>query len=217
MSYENGNNMYNYFHEPLKHYSNDNQVFDKALKILYSFKPHELKYNIKRVNEVFELLLGVTFDLFAFDGKYIHIELENREKLKSNSISEDDYKMAAIWDREDVFEILYSDNPYEKTPWESDSISLLTIYSPELLDAFENDISYFYTSIKDYIEFYYSIENPPKSIVNIKASCEIMTNNPLSLLLTRNDGQVFEIELADNDLEYLIRTLGGLKDGITEQ
>ncbi|WP_278972910.1 hypothetical protein [Peptostreptococcus anaerobius] len=217
MSYENGNNMYNYFNEPLKHYSKDNKVFDKALKVLYSFKPHELKYNIKRVNETFNLLLGVRFDVFAFDGKYIRIELENREKLKSNIINEEDYKTAAIWNREDVFETLYTDNPYEKPPWGSNSISLLTIYDDELLGKFEDDISYFYNCIKDYIEFYYSIENPPKSIVNIKASCDMATNNPLSLLLIRNDGHEFEIELAEFDLNYLISTLVGLKDGITEQ
>lgn len=136
--------------------------------------------------------------------------------LASHSKLERLANISVLLNRQDVFESLYGDTPYENPPWESNSISLLTIYSEKLLAAFENDISYFYISIKDYIEFYYSIENPPKSIVNIKASCEIMTNNPLSLLLTRNDGQVFEIELSDNDLEYLIRTLGGLKDGITK-
>lgn len=213
MAYELGNNIYNYFYEPLKYYSKDIQIFNKALQILFSLKPHELKYNIKRINETFELLMGIPFVMFAFDGKYIQIEIENKEKLELGQISKEDYNMAAVWDRNDVFESLYKGNPHAKPPWESESISLLSLYNEELLDKFEKDISYFYFSIKDYIEFYHSIESSSKSLVNIKASCDVMTNEPLSLLLVRNDGCEFEIELSDNDLDFLIGTLGRLKDG----
>lgn len=207
MSYELGNNIYNYFYEPLKYYNIDNKIFDKALQLLYSFEPHEIKYNIKRIDETLKLLTGIPFISYAFDGKYIRIELENRKKLENSDISEEDYNNAAIWDRDNAYESLFSDKSLEKLPWESESISLLSIYSEEILDNFERDISYFYNSITDYIDFYNSAEKPAKSLVSIKASYDLETNSPLSLLFTRNDGNEFETELNGNDLDYLIITL----------
>lgn len=207
MAYENGNNIYNYFCEPLKYYSKDNQIFNKATQILLSFKPHELKYNIVQISELFEMLMGIPFTVFAANGKYIRIEMENKEKLKAGMIAKEDYENAAIWDRTDVFGFLFKDKLRENTHGESESISLLTFYDEELLDNYERDISCFYTIIKDYIAFYYFIESPSKSLVNIRAISDAFNNKPLSLLFVRNDGCKFEIELGDNDLDYILETV----------
>ena len=213
MAYENGNNIYNYFYEPLKYYSKDKQIFNKAAQVLLSFKPHELKYNIVQINELFEMLMGIPFTVFASNGKYIRIEMENKEKLKAGMITKEDYENSAIWDRVNVLRYLFKDEPCEKTHSKSESISLLTIYDEELLDNYERDISCFYIIIKDYIAFYHFIENPSKSLVNIRAISDATDNRPLSLLFVRNDGCKFEIELGDNDLDYIFETVRKINGG----
>ncbi len=151
--------------------------------------------------------MGIPFTVFAANGKYIRIEMENKEKLKAGMIAKEDYENAAIWDRTDVFGFLFKDKLRENTHGESESISLLTFYDEELLDNYERDISCFYTIIKDYIAFYYFIESPSKSLVNIRAISDALNNKPLSLLFVRNDGCKFEIELGDNDLDYILETV----------
>lgn len=212
MAYENGNSLYNYFYYALKSYSKDKEVFSKTLNTLKTINPSQLKYRYAEIHELFKLMLGTSFSTFTNEGNYIAEELENRIQLELELISESEYKLGPWWDRDNVFEVLYSDFPYMTPLDESTIISLTNKYPESMLEDFEREISYFYKSIKEYIEYSYYTNKSLKSIINIKAYCDVETNSPKSILMKRNDGNTFEFELDNDDLEYIIETFVRLKN-----
>lgn len=213
MTYENGNNIYNYFSETLKKYSKDEFIFINAMQYMANIKPHELKYNFNEINSFLKTTMNTDLYDWFFQGKYTAIELANREKLEKELITKEFYEAGAIWDREHTFGFLYNDsNSDSKEKYDSlDDYDLLERYCSDLLDRFEVRATVFYKFLEPYMAFYFHIDESPYKLVNIKFLSFQNNNKTKTMILTRNDGSTFSLDINLSDIEYLIGTLENAK------
>lgn len=187
MSFENGDNMFDYCGELFEKYKEDNNIFAKALQVFSMFqKRNDYPYCTEALSSVCERMLGCNLDSLT-------------EFLWKNCIRLSD-KM--IWDPENTLGT-------EKYP----DGNLLKDMSKEegnrLAANFKNDMEVFFITLTPLFETLFDGESDLPGIDKIAKKQTYGDKKVIRFI--RKDGETFDFSVADREIDAIINVLSQMK------
>lgn len=188
MAFEDGDNIFSYCGEIFKKYKADNLVFMKAIQIVQYFQTRpDYPYCIEELDKSISNLLGQSLTQMAFGaGKYATM---SGEYIK--------------WDPSGEEEWVAQDGLVDDVP-EEDIDSLVNSFKSEFL-AFCYALSPVFDKI-------FLMNDTPMKLSRLTLS-KISDSDESILRIIRNDGESLDLLVDQNDINFIIRTLGEKIDG----
>lgn len=199
MSWENGDNLYDYCGNAFIKYAEDTTIISKALSVLqYYDSLNNYPYALNDMNRAIADILGMDIDTI---NHYIIPGIKEMEKDDS----------FIYWDRKNVFQIAWH--------FELDKLDLTTKFPEDIIDGFENEIAIFATAVGRSPSLYWLYSSDPLKLQEIEIYRDHSDQYAL-IRFNRKDGQSLEFRVTDSDLSYIADTANQFrkdnKDGHTQ-